>query len=115
MLGMGDNGDAWEFERIGTEREKMQVEKEVQELRERLAEVDELKKRRDAIELELASVWTDKGETLAAPAYTQEAQEGEDEEEPEKIELEEEQGIVEDDNEEEEFEESKEQPETVAV
>lgn len=93
----------------------MQVEKEVQELRERLAEVDELKKRRDAIELELASVWTDKGETLAAPEYTQEAQDVQDEEELEKIELEDEQDTVEDDNEDEEFEETKEQPETVAA
>jgi ATP-binding cassette subfamily D (ALD) long-chain fatty acid import protein len=95
MLGMGDNGDAWEFERIGTEREKMQVEKEVQDLRERLAEVDELKKRRDEIELELASVWTDKGESLAAPEYTQE---------------EEEQASVTEDTEEEEFKDMDEQP-----
>ena len=42
---MGDQGDEWEFERIGTEREKLQVEKELQELRERLAQVDEWKKR----------------------------------------------------------------------
>lgn len=71
ILGMGDHGDAWELERIGTQREKMQVEKEVQELRERLAVVGELKKRRDEIEQELSSVWTEKGETLAAPTYTQ--------------------------------------------
>lgn len=69
---MGDNGDAWEFDRIGTEREKMQVEKEVQELRERLAEVDGLKKRRNEIEEELASVWTENKERLVAPSYLQE-------------------------------------------
>jgi len=66
---MGDQGDEWEFERIGTEREKLQVEKELQELRERLAQVDEWKKRRDDIEQELAAVWTDKGVSLEAPDY----------------------------------------------
>ncbi|KYK55894.1 lipid transporter [Drechmeria coniospora] len=69
VLGLGEKGDQWEFERIGTEREKMQVEKELQELRERLAQVDEWKTRRDEIEQELASVWTDKGEALSAPSY----------------------------------------------
>ncbi|KAK7744127.1 ATP-binding cassette long-chain fatty acid transporter pxa1 [Cytospora paraplurivora] len=53
-LGMGDNGDEWEFERIGTEREKMHVERELQDLRERLAKVEEWKRRRDEIEKELA-------------------------------------------------------------
>ncbi|KAI5458070.1 ABC transporter transmembrane region 2-domain-containing protein [Mariannaea sp. PMI_226] len=67
ILGMGERGDEWEFERIGTEREKMQVEKELQELRERLAQIDEWKKRRDEIEEELAAVWTDQGEVLPAP------------------------------------------------
>ncbi|CAM1510157.1 Fc.00g004920.m01.CDS01 [Cosmosporella sp. VM-42] len=69
ILGMGESGDEWEFERIGTEREKMQVEKELHDLRERLAKVDEMKKRRDEIEAELAAVWTDKGEVLDAPSY----------------------------------------------
>lgn len=68
---MGEQGDAWEFERIGTEREKLQVEKELQELRERLAQVDEWKRRRDEIERELAAVWTDKGERLDAPEGTE--------------------------------------------
>lgn len=111
MLGMGDSGDEWEFERIGTEREKMQVEKEVQELRERLAEVDELKKRRDEIELELASVWTDKGESLAAPEYTQR----EGKQEPVETKPGDELVMVEEDNEEDEFEETKEQPDAVAT
>ena len=71
MLGIGDNADSWEFERIGTEREKMQVEKEVQELRERLAQVDEWKKRRDEIEQDLAAVWTDKGEALDSPDFAE--------------------------------------------
>ncbi|KAH7153161.1 ABC transporter transmembrane region 2-domain-containing protein [Dactylonectria macrodidyma] len=67
ILGMGERGDEWEFERIGTEREKLQVEKELHDLRERLAQVDEWKKRREEIETELAAVWTEKGEELAAP------------------------------------------------
>ncbi|RDA95455.1 hypothetical protein CP533_5470 [Ophiocordyceps camponoti-saundersi (nom. inval.)] len=67
ILGTGDHGDGWEFERIGTEREKLQVEKELQELRERLSQVEGWKTRRDDIERELADVWTEKGETLDAP------------------------------------------------
>ncbi|KOS23439.1 Peroxisomal long-chain fatty acid import protein 2 [Escovopsis weberi] len=69
VLGAGENGDEYEFERIGTEREKLQVEKEIQELRDRLAQVDEWKKRREEIEKELASVWTEHGESLEAPIY----------------------------------------------
>ena len=77
---MGERGDEWEFERIGTEREKMQVEKELQELHERLAQVDEWKKRRDEIEAELAAVWTDQGEKLEAPAYAEEVVEAQEQE-----------------------------------
>lgn len=61
MLGMGDNGDEWEFDRIGTEREKMQVEKELADLKERMAQVSEWKRRRDEIERELAQVWVEGG------------------------------------------------------
>jgi ATP-binding cassette, subfamily D (ALD), peroxisomal long-chain fatty acid import protein len=75
---MGDRGDEWEFERIGTEREKMQVEKELQELRERLAQVEEWKKRRDEIETELSAVWTDQGEILKAPTYAEKVAEGQE-------------------------------------
>ena len=74
VIGQGESGDSWEFERIGTEREKMQMEKELQDLRERLAQVDELKKRRAVIENELASVWTEGGETLEAPAFATEGE-----------------------------------------
>lgn len=73
ILGTGENGDGWEFERIGTEREKLQVEKELQELRERLAQVDEWKKRREDIERDLAAVWTDKGEMLEDAEPSEEA------------------------------------------
>ncbi|KAJ1327693.1 ATP-binding cassette subfamily D (ALD) peroxisomal long-chain fatty acid import protein [Microdochium nivale] len=59
VLGMGDNGDEWAFDRIGTEREKMQVEKELADLKERMAQVGEWKRRRDEIESELAQVWVE--------------------------------------------------------
>lgn len=74
---MGEAGDEWEFERIGTEREKMHVERELQELRERLAKVEEWKRRRDEIEKELAQVWVEGGDGLLPPAYTEMAEKGE--------------------------------------
>ncbi|KAJ6779335.1 hypothetical protein PWT90_08391 [Aphanocladium album] len=74
VLGQGETGDEWEFERIGTEREKLQVEKELQEIRERLAQVDEWKQRREDIDKELAAVWTDQGESLDAPEYVEKSE-----------------------------------------
>lgn len=72
-LGLGEANDEWSFERIGTEQEKMHVERELQELRERLAKVEQWKKRRDEIEKELAQVWVEGGEgSLPPPAYTEE-------------------------------------------
>lgn len=71
VIGQGDSSEGWEFERIGTDREKMQVEKELQDLRERLAKVDEWKKRREEIDAELAAVWTDKGDVVDPPPYTE--------------------------------------------
>lgn len=77
---MGEAGDEWEFERIGTEREKMHVERELQELRERLAKVEEWKKRRDEIEAELAQVWVEGGDdALPPPAYAEKGTEMEGE------------------------------------
>jgi ATP-binding cassette subfamily D (ALD) long-chain fatty acid import protein len=74
-LGMGDAGDEWEFQRIGTESEKSSVEKELAELRERLQKVEEWKKRRGEIEEELNRVWTqDEGE-LEAPEYLERSEE----------------------------------------
>ncbi|KAI1638978.1 ABC transporter transmembrane region 2-domain-containing protein [Biscogniauxia mediterranea] len=74
-LGLGDSGDEWEFERIGTEREKMQVERELQELHERLAQVEEWKRRREEIEKELAQVWTEKDDApLEPPPYVENAE-----------------------------------------
>lgn len=71
VLGMGESGDEWEFERIGTEREKMHVERELQDLRERLARVEEWKARRAEIERELAQVWVEGGDGLQPPPYTE--------------------------------------------
>lgn len=70
LLGQGERGDEWSLERIGTEREKQNVERELQELREQLSQVDEWRARRAAIDEELAQVWVDGGkEPLAAPPY----------------------------------------------
>jgi ATP-binding cassette subfamily D (ALD) long-chain fatty acid import protein len=67
---MGDHADEWEFQRIGTESEKSSVEKELAELRERLAKVEEWKKRKGEIEEELNPVWVEgKEEDLAPPPY----------------------------------------------
>ena len=53
-LGLGGDGADWDFERIGTEEEKMGVKRELQELRERLKLVEMWKHRRTKIEEELA-------------------------------------------------------------
>jgi ATP-binding cassette subfamily D (ALD) long-chain fatty acid import protein len=73
-LGMGDDSDDWEFQRIGTESEKSSVEKELAELRKRLAKVEEWKNRKAEIEEELNRVWVKDGNDeesgeLAPPSY----------------------------------------------
>jgi ATP-binding cassette, subfamily D (ALD), peroxisomal long-chain fatty acid import protein len=81
---MGERGDEWEFQRIGTEREKLHVERELQELRERLSQVEKWKARHEEIEKELAKVWVEGGDNLSPPPYvekkgesaTEETQEG---------------------------------------
>lgn len=70
---MGEHGDEWEFQRIGTESEKLSVEKELHELRERLAKVEEWKQRKQEIEAELNKVWVDGGDELAPPPYLDES------------------------------------------
>ncbi|KUJ08884.1 uncharacterized protein LY89DRAFT_724864 [Mollisia scopiformis] len=69
-LGMGDDGTEWEWERIGTEKEKMGVERELHELRERLAKVKDWESRQAEINEELAKVWVG-GEVLESPTYTE--------------------------------------------
>lgn len=68
---MGERGDEWELQRIGTEREKMHVEKELQELRERLAQVEKWRARHAEIEKELAKVWVEGGDDLSSPSYVE--------------------------------------------
>jgi len=63
-LGLGADGTEWEYERIGTEKEKLNVERELQELRKSLAQVQEWKRRHEEIERELAKVWVDGGNVL---------------------------------------------------
>lgn len=83
VLGLGERGDEWAFEAIGTEREKLQVEKELQEIRERLAQVEDWKRRKQEIEEELATVWTDHGAPLEAPAHATGPEAGADAQEAE--------------------------------
>lgn len=69
-LGLGDEGDEWEMQKIGTESEKDSVEKEISELKERLSKVDEWKQRKAEIEQELAKVWIEGGSILEAPEHS---------------------------------------------
>lgn len=72
-LGLGEHGDEWDFQRIGTASEKSSVEKELAELRERLERVEEWKQRRNEIEKELGQVWVEGGgDPLAPPPYEEE-------------------------------------------
>ncbi|QIW97631.1 hypothetical protein AMS68_003149 [Peltaster fructicola] len=73
-LGLGDEANEYDFQRIGTASEKDSVEKELNELRERLSKVDQWKTRRQEIDNELNQVWVEAGvskaeQKLAAPAY----------------------------------------------
>lgn len=75
-LGQGEEGEEWTFDRIGTEEEKESVERELEDLRERLAQVEGWRKRRDEIDAELGKVWVsgvdegaEKGKELPPPEY----------------------------------------------
>ena len=68
-LGLGEEGADWELQKIGTEEEKMGVEKELTELRTRLAQVEELKRRREEIEQELQKVLVAGEGELPPPSY----------------------------------------------
>ncbi|GAB1729160.1 hypothetical protein NU195Hw_g6016t1 [Hortaea werneckii] len=56
-LGLGEEGEGYEFVRIGTKREVEGVEAEVRELRDRLGLVEGWRARRKEIEEELGRVW----------------------------------------------------------
>lgn len=66
---MGEYGNAWEFDRIGAERERMSIEKEMKELEERLAKVQAMEKRKDEIENELKNVLVHGGDLGLAVDY----------------------------------------------
>ena len=65
-LGLGEEGTEWSYERIGTEAEKFQRERELQELRNKISRVEELQSRWEQIEAELARVWVEGEGELAA-------------------------------------------------
>jgi len=69
ILGLGEEGGDWEMVRVGTEQEKTGVEKELRELREKLAKVGEWQRRKKEIEEELGKVVVVGGEELKAPDY----------------------------------------------
>ncbi|KAJ9502543.1 ATP-binding cassette long-chain fatty acid transporter pxa1 [Exophiala xenobiotica] len=56
ILGLGDEGYDWELVKIGTDAEKFSLDKEINELREKLAMVPEWEKRKKAIDEELSHV-----------------------------------------------------------
>lgn len=58
-LGLGDDGMEWVYERVGSEAQRMGVERELKELREKLAQVEGWKQRHAEIEEELGKVWVD--------------------------------------------------------
>ncbi|KAK0748008.1 ABC transporter transmembrane region 2-domain-containing protein [Apiosordaria backusii] len=90
VLGLGERGDEWEVQRIGTEREKMAVEKELHDLRERLAQVEQMKKRREEIEQELNKVWVGgQEEELSPPAYVEKEEQQQEKEQDQQTEAEE--------------------------
>jgi ATP-binding cassette, subfamily D (ALD), peroxisomal long-chain fatty acid import protein len=68
-LGLGEEGEAWDLKKIGTEEEKMGVESELAGLRERLEKVEDWKMRREEIEEELSKVMVEGGEEIAPPPY----------------------------------------------
>ena len=68
-LGLGEEGEAWDLKKIGTEEEKMDVENELAELRKRLEQVENWNKRREEIEAELRKVMVEGGGEMLPPPY----------------------------------------------
>jgi ATP-binding cassette subfamily D (ALD) long-chain fatty acid import protein len=58
-LGLGPHGTEWEYERIGSHQQKINVARELQDLRGRLMQVEQWKRRYEWIEQDLANVWAD--------------------------------------------------------
>ena len=56
ILGLGDEGYDWEMVRVGTEQEKLGLDKEIRELKEKLAQVSEWERRKKEIDEELGRV-----------------------------------------------------------
>ncbi|KAI5297127.1 hypothetical protein KEM55_005112 [Ascosphaera atra] len=61
VLGLGEDGMDWQLQRIGTQQEKLGVDKEIEELRARLNSVAAWKQRKEDIEMELNSVFSTGG------------------------------------------------------
>ena len=72
VLGLGEDGFDWEWNQIGTESEKLGVEKEVHELQERLGRVAEWEARLKEIDAELNRVLEVRidGESVRVPPET---------------------------------------------
>lgn len=71
VLGLGEEGYDWEMVKVGTEEEKVGVEKELKELRAKLAMVGEWERRKAEIDAELGKVMVKGGEELKAPDYVE--------------------------------------------
>lgn len=65
----------WTLERIGTEAEKLGVDRELAQLRHQLTQVERWKARKAEIERELNRVWVVGGAELDSPSYLREGQE----------------------------------------
>ena len=68
-LGLGEEGEMWDLKKIGTEEEKMGVESELADLRKKLEQVEDWKKRREKIEEELKKVMVEGGGEMVPPSY----------------------------------------------
>jgi ATP-binding cassette, subfamily D (ALD), peroxisomal long-chain fatty acid import protein len=77
---LGEAGEEWEFQQIGTAAEKSTVEKELAELREQLGKVEGWKQRREEIDAELNKVWVEGGDELDEPEYMKARREKQQEE-----------------------------------
>ena len=75
-LGLGEEGEEWEFERIGTVEEKMGVERELAALKQQLEMVEVWERRKAELDAELRKVWVrdedeGEGQEMPPPAYVE--------------------------------------------